>query len=63
MTSDPNDRASEHEEMMRNAAIQSSRKPEGPKPTGKCLLCEERLPQPMRWCDADCRTRWHREQK
>lgn len=55
---DDNDRASEYEQLARAAAIQSSRKPPGPAPTGCCLYCGERLPSPMRWCDAECRDEW-----
>lgn len=51
------DRASEYEQIARNSAL-ASKKPEGPKATGQCLYCGERLPVPMRWCDAECRNAW-----
>lgn len=63
MTSDPNDRATEQETMMREAAIQTSRKPEGPRATGQCLCCNSQLPRGMRWCDAACRDDWEAEQR
>lgn len=31
--------------------------------TGACLFCAEPLAPPRRWCDADCRGDWEREQK
>ena len=36
------------------------RKPEGPKPNGKCHTCDEPLPEPLRWCDANCRDEYER---
>lgn len=59
---DPNDRASEQEEQMREAAMRL-RKPEGPKATGKCLCCDAVLPIGMRWCDSSCRDDWQAEQR
>ncbi|MDR2092328.1 MAG: DUF2116 family Zn-ribbon domain-containing protein [Azoarcus sp.] len=38
------------------------RKPEGPMPTGVCLYCGEPLPDGRRWCDANCRDDWQKEQ-
>lgn len=58
VSSDPNDVASEQEDAFRRSAMVTSKKPEGPAPTGACLYCGERLPKPMRWCDADCRDNW-----
>lgn len=63
MTSDPNDRATEHEEQMREAAIRNNRKASGPVANGSCHYCGERVPEPMRWCDADCRNDWERMRK
>lgn len=63
MIPDPNERASELEELARQSAMVTSKKPEGPVATGCCLYCGERLPKPMRWCDADCRNDWEAEQK
>jgi hypothetical protein len=34
-----------------------------PKGTGECLYCGERLPFAQRWCDAECRDDWEKEQK
>lgn len=58
---DEADRAAEQEAAARNAAL-ASRRPEGPPATGRCHYCGERLPLPMRWCDAECRNEWEREQ-
>ena len=57
--SDIFDIASENEEIARDKALKF-RKPEGPKPTGKCLWCDEPLEGDRRWCDKDCRDRWSR---
>lgn len=32
-------------------------------PTGECLLCEEPVDYPKRWCDAEHRDRWEKEQR
>lgn len=52
---DDADRAAEREEIARNSAMLTSKRPEGPQPKGECYWCGERLPNPMRWCGADCR--------
>ena len=45
----------QREQDLLNALVQV-RKPDGPKPTGKCLWCEEPFDiSHQRWCDADCR--------
>lgn len=31
-------------------------------PTGYCLFCGEPLTDNKRWCDADCRDMWEKEQ-
>jgi hypothetical protein len=59
---DDADRAADREEIARKSAMLTSRKPEGPKARGACLYCGERLPHPMRWCNADCRSEWQAEQ-
>lgn len=33
------------------------------KANGACLYCNEPLSLPRRWCDADCRDNWEKEQK
>lgn len=63
MTPDPNERASELEELARQSAMVTSKKAEGPVATGECLYCHERLPKPMRWCNADCRNDYQIEQQ
>lgn len=60
--SDNLDIASEREELARQSALLTCKKPEGPAATGHCLYCSERLPKPMRWCNADCRTEYEFEQ-
>lgn len=51
------DIAAEREELARQAAI-AARRPAAPAPIGACLYCGERLPAPMRWCNADHRNEW-----
>lgn len=69
MTTDPNDRASEQEEQMRNAAMRFKR-PEGPAYRGSyCLHCEDDIDQPgqdqigRRWCAVYCRDEWEKAQR
>lgn len=33
------------------------------KETGYCLFCGEKLPKGKRWCDADCRDMWEKENR
>lgn len=49
------------EEMDRELALKV-RAPAGPVPTGACLTCGERLGNGLRWCNADCRDDWQRDQ-
>jgi hypothetical protein len=37
------------------------KKPEGPVATGRCLYCDEILPDGHRWCDAEHREQWQKE--
>ena len=48
------------ERMEREAELRQRerRAPAGPEPKGTCYFCDERLPSPMRWCDAECRDGW-----
>ncbi|MEW6772300.1 MAG: hypothetical protein AB1330_13130 [Bacillota bacterium] len=61
MTPDKNDQATE-QEALRLAAALAHREPEGPPPAGECLSCGAPLKDGRRWCDADCRDDWQREQ-
>lgn len=56
------DDASAFEELRREAAL-SVRKPEAPRPTGRCLNCGEAVAQVRRWCDDECRDDWQARQK
>lgn len=42
--------------------VLTHRKPEGPEATGYCLCCDEILPEGVRWCAAECRDLWSKEQ-
>lgn len=44
-------------------ALVAVRKPEGPKPTGRCLCCDDPLPLERRWCDADCRDDYEKQER
>lgn len=60
---DDADRASEHDERLLSASVAAVRaRTACALYTGQCLNCEEFIPAPKRWCDADCRDRWEREQ-
>lgn len=48
----------ERDEREAGARMAASRKAEGPVANGSCHYCGERIPEPMRWCDADCRNAW-----
>lgn len=48
-----NDRA---DEILEDAL--RKKKPEGPKPNGKCHNCEEPVPVDHKFCDRDCRDDW-----
>lgn len=50
------DRASEIEQMARDAAIKKASTYTRIKPCGKCLNCGEEVESDLRWCDAECRT-------
>lgn len=52
------DRAQTHIEMMAEENIRASKKPEGPRPTGYCLHCDEPVAEGHRWCDTECRDDW-----
>jgi len=56
------DDAQEREEELRARALQF-RKPEGPPACGYCYNCGEALGQGVRWCDADCREDWEKDQR
>jgi hypothetical protein len=43
--------------------LAASKKPSGPIANGACHYCGERLPEPMRWCDAECRSEWEHLQR
>ena len=49
-------------EIFRNAAL-SQRAPAGPEATGFCLNCDARLREGARWCDANCREDWQKQER
>lgn len=61
MNSDNLDVAAEREEIARQDAIRR-RKPEGPQPNGRCHYCDEIVGDEQRWCSAEHRDLWEREQ-
>lgn len=58
------DLASEYEELERLSCLNRLKSGSQPtaKATGQCLYCEEPLPEGRRWCNAECRDEWEREQ-
>ncbi len=56
---DPNDIASETEQLLRDDALRA-RRPEAPAYTGRCFWCDAPVAAPRRWCDAECRDEWER---
>ena len=56
------DKTADRDELEAPARIAASRKPSGPLANGSCHWCGERIPEPMRWCDADCRNEWQERQ-
>ncbi len=59
--SDNLDIATDREELFRENALRA-RKPAGPEATGRCFYCDEALGDGQRWCDADHRDAWLKEQ-
>jgi hypothetical protein len=58
--SDDIDRAQNEVERSLGEAMRL-RKPAGPAPTGRCLYCDEIVPDTHRWCDSVCRDDWEAE--
>jgi hypothetical protein len=57
------DKLQRHEEILHRAHLEQSRRDTGDAiATGECLFCEAPLPAGMRWCGAECRDDWQREQ-
>ena len=62
--SDIFDQASDREQLERDLAIASARKPlASTQATGHCLWCNAALEQGKRWCDAECREDWELDQE
>ena len=56
------DRAADEAERYLSEALRQ-RKPEAPGPTGRCLFCDEIAGDTQRFCAAECRDMWDRDQK
>lgn len=50
-------------EEARNKRLRDAKTEKEAEETGYCLFCGEPVPPGRRWCDADCRDEWEREQK
>lgn len=59
---DDADLSAERAEREAPHLIAASRKPEGPAPTGRCFYCDEIVGDAHRWCNAECRDGWVKEQ-
>ena len=58
------DRAQEVEMLQREVSLANALRAQLVlAPRGECLFCEEPLPYPHRFCDADCTRGWEREQE
>jgi len=56
------DTAQQNEEIMHRASMQQSRRETtAAVATGECLFCEEPLPPGVRWCGAECRDDWEKD--
>lgn len=60
--SDIIDAANDQAELVLSVEL-SYRRPNGPKPTGRCLWCGEDVAPDRRWCDSDCRDQFERYAK
>lgn len=56
------DQANEAAEVFRRSAL-SQRAPEGPAATGFCFNCDAHVAPKQRWCSADCRDDWEKQQR
>lgn len=57
------DRTVERQEREEAYLRAASRKPAGPIATGMCLYCEEIVADGVRWCSAEHRDNWEKEQR
>jgi hypothetical protein len=56
------DVAQQNEEITQRVNLEQSRRYTADAvATGQCLNCEEPLPAGMRWCGAECRDDWQRD--
>jgi len=59
---DEADRTEENAELYNRTALYKSRKPElDVIATGECLFCGDPVNEQRRWCDAECRDDWEKE--
>jgi hypothetical protein len=56
------DEAQAVNERFLELALSRRVREEGPVATGRCLYCEEPVEKGRRWCDADCRDGWEKDQ-
>lgn len=56
------DRAEETAALYNRTALYKSRKPEPDAiATGECLFCGQTVSKARRWCNAECRDDWKKE--
>jgi hypothetical protein len=56
------DQAQQNEDITQRINLEHSRRfTVDAVATGQCLSCEEPLPPGMRWCGAECRDDWQRD--
>lgn len=59
---DLGDKAQDAADLFLDVAMKNSRKEGEPRATGYCLFCGEPVPWVCRWCDADCRDDWEKQE-
>lgn len=57
------DQAAEITDLHRDFALKHLPPPPIILETGRCLHCDTPVPLGRRWCDAECRDEWQREQQ
>ena len=57
------DITTERMEHTLKGLISTSKRPEGPAATGRCLWCDEIVDDGVRWCSSECAHDWHEESR
>lgn len=60
---DEADMTADRDEREAPMRIAASRKPTSPAPNGHCMSCGDPVPEGHRYCDAECREDFEREER